>query len=220
MATSSSHRERAPVSAPGPAYRIETARLCIRCWDPLDAVPLKQAIDANLEYLRPWIPWATDKVEPVETRLAFIRSSRARFDLDEEFVYGIFDPGETEIIGGTGLHARQGKHGLEIGYWIQEKHAGQGYAAEAASALTKIAFELHQVKRVHICCAVANARSARIPERLGFQKEGVLRKWVANPSGHLDDMMLWTMIDDEYARSTSRGTPLRAFDAMGRTILN
>ena len=217
MAASS--QEQAPVPARGPAYRIETARLCIRCWDPRDAAALKQAIDANLEYLRPWLPWARDMIEPVETRLAFIRSSRAKLDLDQEFVYGVFDPAETEVMGGTGLHARQGKHGLEIGYWIQERYTGKGYATEAASALTKAAFELHQVKRVHICCAVANARSARIPEKLGFKKEGVLRKWVTNPEGQLDDMMLWTMIDDEYARSIPREMPLFAFDAMGRKIL-
>ncbi len=211
--------EREPAVAAGPAYRIETTRLCVRCWSPNDAPLLKDAIDRNMDYLRPWMPWVTDKVEPLEARVAWIRKVRAKFDLDEEFTYGIFNLTETEVIGGTGLHARQGKHGLEIGSWIQQKHEGQGYATEVSSALTKVAFEINKVKRVHICCSVANAKSARIPEKLGFQKEGVLRKWVPNPNGELDSMMLWTMIEDEYPDSSCSRMQLRAFDSMGKWIL-
>ncbi|HEV8114047.1 MAG TPA: hypothetical protein VGR31_14845 [Planctomycetota bacterium] len=32
----------------GPAYRIETDRLVLRCFDPNDAVLLKSAVDASL----------------------------------------------------------------------------------------------------------------------------------------------------------------------------
>jgi hypothetical protein len=42
----------------GPAYRIHTQRMVIRCWHPQDAPLLKEAIDQNLDHLRPWIPWA------------------------------------------------------------------------------------------------------------------------------------------------------------------
>jgi len=45
---------------PGPAYRIHTSRLVLRCWHPQDAPLLKAAIDTNLEHLRPW-----DVVGPV-----------------------------------------------------------------------------------------------------------------------------------------------------------
>ncbi len=219
MSTAAPNQDKVFPSPAGPAYRVETKRLCIRCWNPADALPLKDAIDSNMDYLRPWIPWVTDKVEPLEVRVAWIRKARAQFDLDQEFVYGIFNPTETEVMGGTGLHTRQGKHGLEIGYWIQQKYEGQGYATEVSSALTKVAFEINKVKRVHICCAVANHKSARIPEKLGFQKEGVLRKWVPNPRGQLDSMMLWTLIDDEYPDSVCAKTELRAFDAIGKRIL-
>ena len=219
MSTSRSSEGKAMPPATGPAYRIETARLCIRCWNPSDAPLLKDAIDPNMDYLRPWIPWVTDKVEPVETRIAWLRKSRAEFDMDQHFVYGIFNPEGSEVIGGTGLHARQGEHGLEIGYWIQQQYEGRGYATEVASALTKVAFEINQIKRVHICCSVANAKSARIPEKLGFQKEGVLRKWVPRADGQLDSMMLWTMIDEEYPNSPCKGADLRAFDVIGKRIL-
>ena len=37
----------------GPAYRVVTDRLVVRCWDPLDASKLKAAIDMSIEHLRP-----------------------------------------------------------------------------------------------------------------------------------------------------------------------
>jgi RimJ/RimL family protein N-acetyltransferase len=219
MSTAMNNEDKPPAPGQGPAYRIETARLCIRCWNPSDAYLLKDAVDPNMDYLRPWMPWVTDKVESVETRAAWLRKSRAEFDLDQDFVYGVFNPGESEVVGGTGLHTRQGKQGLEVGYWIQQKYEGRGYATEVASALTKVAFEVNNVKRVHICCSVANMKSARIPEKLGFQKEGVLRKRVPNPNGQLDSMIIWTMIEEEYPHSACQKVELQAFDAVGKRIL-
>jgi hypothetical protein len=34
----------------GPAYRIHTKRLIIRCWDPKDAAFLKKAIDDSVDH--------------------------------------------------------------------------------------------------------------------------------------------------------------------------
>jgi RimJ/RimL family protein N-acetyltransferase len=44
------------VAAADPPYRIETERMVLRCWDPADAGLLKEAIDASLDHLRPWMP--------------------------------------------------------------------------------------------------------------------------------------------------------------------
>ncbi|MGI8886006.1 MAG: hypothetical protein ACR2G9_03745 [Gaiellaceae bacterium] len=47
-----------------PPYRIVSERLVIRCWEPLDAPLVKEAIDSSLEHLQPWMPWA--RAEPQE----------------------------------------------------------------------------------------------------------------------------------------------------------
>ena len=48
-------------------------------------------------------------------------------DRGEDFVYGIFDKDETEVIGGNGMHPRVGPQAQEIGDWMAAKHAGKGY---------------------------------------------------------------------------------------------
>jgi len=203
----------------GPAYRIETARTCIRCWNPVDAALLKEAVDANIARLRQWLVWVAKDPEPLEVRIAWIRKARADFDQDRDYAYAVFTPDERELIGGTGLHTRQGNDAREIGYWLQEKHQGKGLAVEVSAALTKVAFVVDKVKRVHIHCAVLNARSARVPQRLGFVKEGILRKRVPNAAGEPEDMMVWTMLAEEYPGSIPSASEVRAFDAAGRRIL-
>ena len=200
----------------GPAYRISTSRLTIRCWDPRDAPRLKEAVDRNVDHLRPWMPWAAREPASLDTRVAWLRKCRGEFDLGIDFVYGIFDPEEKEVVGGTGLHTRQGSDMREIGYWIQEKHARKGFATEVSAALTKVAFLVDKVKRVEIRCAIENAKSAGIPKKLGFVFEGTLRKKAPDADGTMRDMMIWAILIDEFSHSVAANADARAFDAIGR----
>ena len=67
----------------GPAYRIETARLVLRCWRPEDGAALKTAVDASLDHLRPWMPWAASEPQEVEAKVERLRRVRGEFDLGQ-----------------------------------------------------------------------------------------------------------------------------------------
>ena len=57
----------------GPAYRIHTRRLVLRYRNPEDAPALVAAIEANLEHLLPWMPWAKEKPLDLEIGRASCR---------------------------------------------------------------------------------------------------------------------------------------------------
>ena len=59
-----------------PPYRIETARLVVRCWQPTDAAALKEALDPSVEHLRPWLPWAHEEPKPLAEKAELLRSFR------------------------------------------------------------------------------------------------------------------------------------------------
>ena len=65
---------------PGPAYRVLTPRLCIRCWQPSDAAQLKAAVDASREHLKPWMPWAHQETS-LQDQIERLRRVRGEFDL-------------------------------------------------------------------------------------------------------------------------------------------
>lgn len=199
-------------------YRVETERLVIRCWDPRDAPKAKEAIDASLEHLRAWMPWAANEPTSVEEKAALLRGFRGRLDLDQDFTVGVFSPDEAKVMAGCGLHDRGDERSLEMGYWVRSDAVGQGLATELAGALTRVAFELFHIPRVEIWTAVANVRSARVAEKLGYRKEGVLRRRRHVSPGVFGDYDLWTMLDDEYEGSPARSTRVRAFGVLGEEL--
>ena len=202
-----------------PAYRIVTERLVIRCWNPADAGVLKAAIDASLDHLRPWMPWAIHEPEPVSDKVARLRHFRSLFDTDEDYVYGIFDAAEREVVGGTGLHLRHGPAAREIGYWLRADLEGRGLMTETVAALTRVAFEVDRVRWVEIRCDPANVRSAAVPRRLGFVHEATLAQRVETGEGAPRDVMVFSMLEDALGRSPCAVAPIEAYDAVGERLL-
>lgn len=202
-----------------PAYRIETERVVVRCWNPVDAPLLKAAIDASLEHLLPWMPWARDEPEPLARKVARLRRFRGNFDLGNDYVYGIFAADESEVRGGCGLHRRCSEHGLEIGYWIHANHINRGLATEIAAALTRVAFAVHGMDRVEIHCDPENVRSAAVPRKLGYMHEVTLRRRREEPDGSLRDTMVWTLFADRYPETPSATAAIRAYGATGERLI-
>ena len=204
----------------GPAYRIETARLVLRCWSPADAPLLKETIDISLDHLRPWMPWANDEgATDLDSMVEFLREFRAKFDQSQDFLYGIFDCDESRVLGNTGLYKRSGPDMREIGFWIHVDHIGKGLATESTAALTNVAFGVDGVSRVEIRCDPANVRSAAVPAKLGYTHEATLRREGVAADGSRRDTMVWTLLAEEFPSSPAAEAVLSAFDAIGRRLL-
>ncbi len=202
-----------------PPYLIRTARLTIRCWEPRDAPLLKAALDTSLDHLRPWMPWAHDEPTPLDDKIELLRRFRGMFDLGQDFVYGLFDRGESEVVGGAGLHTRIGDDAFEIGYWLRATRVGAGLAREATAALTTVALRACGVDRVEIHVDPANERSLGVPRALGFDEEGTLRRRLPPDSdGERRDMVSFVMFREELEQSAAGDVEIEAFDAAGRAM--
>ena len=204
---------------PSPAYRIHTQRTVIRCWDPVDAPLLKKAVDESLEHLRPWMEWAKGEPTDLQEKIDLLRRFRGEFDLGQGFTYGIFDPAETLVLGGTGLYPRLGEGAREIGYWIHKSHINQGLATEVVAALARTAFEIEGLDRVEIHVDPQNVRSAAVPRKLGFYHEATLRRRDLTPDGDPRDTMIWTLFAADYPSSPAAGADVEAYDVIGNRIL-
>ena len=199
-------------------YRIVTDRLVIRCYDPRDAPLLKEATDASLDHLRPWMPWAHDEPQTLEQKVTLLRRFRGRFDLGEDFVYGIFERDESRLLGGTGLHTRVGDDALEIGYWIRADSVGQGLATEVTAVLTRVAFEICGVDRVEVHVEPGNGASVRVPVKLGFFEEARMRRRLpASGGGVPRDVVIYTMFRDEVSPEVAAAR-FDAFDPVGNPL--
>ena len=205
-------------SISNPAYRIETARLVVRCYEPSDAQLLSDSVTESVEHLKPWMPWAHAEPEAFEVKEERAKRFRGMFDLQQDYIYGIFNKEGTRQLGGTGLHTRLGEDQLEIGYWIHKDFINQVMVTEYTADLVKVAFEIIHIHRVEIHCDPGNVASAAIPRKLGFIHEGTLRA----KTRFLDrwsDSMIWALLKEDYLKSPSCKAEIRVFDARGIQLL-
>lgn len=80
------------------------------------------------------------------------------------------------------LDARLDRHGVELGYVLGRAWWGQRLMPEAAGALVPLLLALPHVHRVSAFCDVENVASAKVMERIGMQREGLLRRFMVHPN--------------------------------------
>lgn len=149
-------------------------------------------------FLEPWEPsWAPDELDRPAWRHRIDRY-RKDFEQGSAVAFFIFESRLNRLLGGITLGNI--RHGVaqtgHIGYWIGEKHAGQGYMQEALNLLAGYAFATLKLHRIEAACIPGNARSIRVLEKAGFQREGLLRSYL-KINGVWQDHYLYALISDD-----------------------
>jgi RimJ/RimL family protein N-acetyltransferase len=80
------------------------------------------------------------------------------------------------------IDARLDAYMVNVGYVLGREHWNRGYTTEALKAVITWAEGLETVERIWAVCAVANPASARVMEKAGMEREGILRKWLIFPN--------------------------------------
>lgn len=203
----------------GPAYRVETERLRLRCLTPQDVDLVDLGIAESLEHLRPWLTWTVHEPLDREERLTWLRTQRGHFDLGSDYCYGLFDKAETALRGVGLLRMASNVFEREVGYWIHPGHLRQGLASEAVAALVRVSFDIEQVEALEIRTFTHNLPSAAIAQRLGFSGPVVDPLSYPMPNREKVDLHVYSLSRVEYASSPARTLPLEAYDALDRRIL-
>lgn len=115
--------------------------------------------------------------------------------------FKIFLKREKITIGHVSLfkdNRREGVASAELGYWLGSRYWGCGYMTEAASALCDEGFS----KKVGLDiiaaqCGSSNLRSAGVLKKIGFKKEGVLRRAYHIYTGEDRDCVVWSLLAKE-----------------------
>jgi RimJ/RimL family protein N-acetyltransferase len=155
---------------------IESERLILRCPHAGDGRIMFESAEESRKELNPWMPWS--EKQTLEDAELFARRAHAEFILRESLGFVIFRKSDGAHVGNTGLHRFDWDvPRFEIGYWCRTSMTGKGYITEATVTLERFAFDNLKAKRVEIHVDDRNVKSWRIPERLGYTLEGVLRNY-------------------------------------------
>ncbi len=175
---------------------IETERLLLRAPNRMgDGSIVNQAIRDSFNELKAWLPFAQKLPEVEETEIN-LRKAHINFLKRESFRYLIFRKETNDFIGTVSLQGIDWSiPKCEIGYWINTKFGGNGYMTEAVKALTDFGLNQLKFKRIEIRCESTNLKSRAIPEKLGFELEGVLRNDDLSADGsRLTDTCFYSII--------------------------
>ncbi len=160
-----------------PPERIETLRLVLRRAVPEDAPAIFERYAHDPEVTR-YLTWRPN--ESVEQTQDFLRSGADVWERGEAFRWAIVPKDEPRPIGMIDLRPRD--HRAEIGYVLARAFWRRGYMTEAAQELVNWALSQSRIYRVWAVCDVENTNSAKLLERIGMRREGVLRRWTVHPN--------------------------------------
>ena len=104
---------------------------------------------------------------------------------------------DMKLIGGIGYHLKYGKksHKDEIGYWLAKDYWNYGIMTRVVKRFCEIGFEENDLVRIEAIVFEHNLASARVLEKNGFKKEGLLKKYI-NKDGNFLNAFLYALVKE------------------------
>jgi ribosomal-protein-alanine N-acetyltransferase len=156
---------------------LTTERLVLRRPRLPDAAAIfaEYAQDAEVTKYLIWRPH-----RELQETTDFVAGCLARWESGEELTWGITPKDNDRVIGMVACRIRG--HAADIEYALARQYWGRGYVTEAVRAVVEWVASLEPVFRVWAVCDTANGASARVLEKVGMSREGVVRRWILHPN--------------------------------------
>ncbi len=146
-------------------------------------------------FLQPWEPtWRHDELTEASFRARVTRNSQ-EFSSGLAVPMFLFRRDDMALLGGItiGYIRRGAAQSCMIGYWMGERHAGQGHMFAALRLVVPYVFSGLQLHRIEAACIPDNWKSIRLLQKAGFEREGLLRKYL-KINGEWRDHILYSLI--------------------------
>jgi ribosomal-protein-alanine N-acetyltransferase len=155
----------------------------------------------NVDWLTKWEPARViGQPDVVEDRDAFAVRCSARQrerQLGTGYGFGVFVEGDFSGEINLSSVQRGPFQSSYVGYWIDEKCAGNGYVPESLVVLARYAFEELRLHRIQIAIIPRNTASRRVVEKLDIREEGIARRYL-EINGVWEDHVRYAMTAEEW----------------------
>jgi RimJ/RimL family protein N-acetyltransferase len=179
---------------------LTTDRLVLRAFT-LDDAPRVQALAGRMEIARTTLTIP----HPYEDGMAEEWISTHAQDFENQQVLNLaICLRDGLLIGAIGLMPELEHRRAEIGYWVGMEYWGHGYCTEAAQAVMQYGFKELGLERIYGFHFSNNPASGRVMEKLGMEKEGVMRRHIQKWGQRCDVVCYGILRDEYYARAGAR----------------
>ena len=160
-----------------PPKSLKTDRLSLRKAKLADAEAIFRQYATDPEVTK-YVSWRAHR--NLEETRDYMRMCSLAWDVGKAFHWVIECVADKQVMGM--MIARVDAEKWELGYVLARQHWGQGFMTEALKGLIAWALKEKNIYRVWAVCDVDNLASARVMEKSGMQREGVLRRWSVHPN--------------------------------------
>jgi [ribosomal protein S5]-alanine N-acetyltransferase len=195
--------DRVAVVAPGPlSTQLRGRRVLLRPLVLSDFDGWRDVRQRNRNWLQKWEPKPPPgQPDDTESKPAFNARCGARereWQLGTGYGFGIFVDGA--LAGEINLSGVQRGpfQNTYVGYWIDEKQAGNGYVPESLVTVARFAFEELRLHRLQVAIIPRNSASRRVVEKLNLRDEGVAVRYLAI-NGRWEDHIRYALTAEEWA---------------------
>ncbi|RDW16758.1 GNAT family N-acetyltransferase [Oceanobacillus chungangensis] len=172
--------------------RINGRSIYIRAFKTDDAEELLALQLTNRDFFERFSTHRDNDFYTLEGQKTRIKSYAKSWELDQQYMFGIFTLDKDALIGTVNLFEvlRGSLQGAFIGYFLDQKQNGKGYMTEAVKLVVAYAFEHLKLHRIEAGVMPHNIGSIRVLEKAGFHKEGIAVKNVKINGRWEDHQML------------------------------
>lgn len=164
-----------PRAAPPRDWQTERLAAAAAARADAQAVLDSYAHDAEVARYMVWQPH-----RDVGETVAFLESCESAWASGRSYSWCLRLKADGALVGM--LSARVRGESMDMGYVLGRAWWRRGLMGEAVTWLVQWAWEQPTIARVWATCDVDNSASARLLERIGMRREGVLRRWVTRPA--------------------------------------
>lgn len=160
---------------------IKTARLHLRRPQVEDAGEIFRRYAQDPEVTR-YLTWRPHRTQDETVR--FIRECMDAWGGNARYPWIIEKNDDKSVIGM--IDAGMSVSKAHIGYVIARDAWGKGYATEALRTVVDRILDMPGMFRVWGVCDVENTASARVMQKAGMEKEGILKRFIIHPNTGLE----------------------------------
>jgi len=172
--------------------------MILKSLSPDDAASLQRYLVRNKDFLEEWEPKRSEAYYSLDSITKVIETNNAANENKSGLNLYLLKKGDENIIGNIGLsNIVYGVfQSCYLGYKLDIDEVNTGYMGEGLKKVIEIAFENYKLHRIEANVMPRNVRSIRVLEKLGFENEGISKRYL-KINGIWEDHMRFVLFNNK-----------------------
>ncbi len=173
------------------------SEIAIRFSELTDTEALFELVQESIETTYPVQGWCRPGYM-IEDARGWIGHGQVMREKGGEYHFVVYDADSKRLIGTTSIiRVDPANHLAQTGYFIRESERGKSLAGKACLLTVKYAFQELKLHRLELLVATHNSSSMRVAEKIGAEREGLLKQRIYWDNGIFHDAYLYALINSK-----------------------